>query len=115
MTGQKLPKSFSELAPFVAQGWALATERERVAKRCSSTMEELTEFYDAVLPKVDEIMTYLDALPQNDLPEDAQRLLDLTFSLAEASMSVERYQQPGVVDGFDPERFLPFSPFGQVP
>lgn len=39
MTERLLPDQFQDLAPFLA--WALATERERSARRQSSTMAEI--------------------------------------------------------------------------
>ena len=41
------------------------------------------------------------------MPADAQRLLHLTFSLAEVSTAVELFKQPSVVDGYDARRFVP--------
>ena len=46
-----LPPGFSDLEPFVAD-WCLDSEPERYAKRLSSTMEEIQQFYDAIMPRV---------------------------------------------------------------
>ena len=109
-----LPAPFSKLEPFVNQ-WALGTERERNNTRVTSTMEEIQEFYDAMLPQIHEALKYLDSLPLGNMPEDAQKLFNLTLSLAEVSTAVERFGEPTVPNGFDTERFTPFSPYGPIP
>ena len=60
-TAAALPNDFADLAAF--SGWALPSERERYAKRIASTMDELQTFYDALLPRLDAAMTYLDQFP----------------------------------------------------
>ena len=91
-----LPREFAELEPFA--DWALATERERYAKRLSSTMDELQAFYDAALPRLEDAATYLEQLPLDNLPEDATRLLQLCYSLINVSFPVEAWNQPRVPD-----------------
>ncbi len=91
-----LPPEFAELEPFAT--WSLATESERYAKRLSSTMDELQQFYDAAFPRLDEAMAYLDKFELSALPEDAQHLLWLCYSLVNASFPVEVWRQPRVPD-----------------
>lgn len=106
-SGGSLPDQFKYLEWLVTGGWALVTERERNAKRLSSSMAEIQALYAAVLPKMDDIMSYLNQFDLASMPDDARLLFNLTLSLAEVSPAVEFYGQPGVVDGFPPERFLP--------
>ena len=91
-----LPPEFAELEPFA--GWSLETERERYAKRLSSTMDEVQQFYNAAFPRLDEAMVYLDKFELSALPEDARRLLWLCYSLVNASFPVEVWRQPRVPD-----------------
>jgi hypothetical protein len=70
-------------------------------------MAEIQTLYDALLPRMDEIIGYLNQQPLNDMPADAKRLFHLSLSLAEIAPAVEFYKQPEVVDGFPPERFVP--------
>jgi hypothetical protein len=90
------PPAFAELEPFA--DWSLATEGERYAKRLASTMDELQAFYDAAFPRLEEMAAHLDALPLEELPEDATRLLWLCYSLVNASFPVEVWRQPRVPD-----------------
>ena len=111
MVNLSLPSAFKDLERIVARGWALPTERERNTKRHASTMEELQEVYDAILPRIDDMIDHLNGFPLDDMPEDAKRLLHLTFALAEINLAVERYHQVTVPNGIATDRFLPLQPF----
>ena len=105
MTKRQLPVAFAELEPFVS--WSLATERERTAKRHTGDMATIRAFYDAMLPRLGEILQYLDDFPPEEVPDEVQRLFLLTLSLAEIAPAVENFGQPSVVDGYDYSRFIP--------
>jgi hypothetical protein len=100
-----LPAPFHSLEPFSA--WVLAKESERIHKRLSSSMEELQAFYNAILPQMETIVTYLNQFSLERMPEDVQRLFFLILSFVEVTSAIELYGQPGVINGFDPARFLP--------
>ncbi|MDA0821811.1 MAG: hypothetical protein O3C28_05230 [Proteobacteria bacterium] len=105
MSDATLPASFSDLQPWTS--WALATERERSDKRQASSMEEILVFYNALLPRAEAALEYLEQYPLERMPADANMLLLLTLSLAEVAPAVELFGQPGVVDGYDVRRFQP--------
>ena len=90
------PPEFADLEPYA--DWSLRTERERYAKRLSSTMAELQAFYDAAFARLPDATAYLDVLDFAALPEDATKLLWLTYSLVNASFPVEVWRQPRVPD-----------------
>jgi hypothetical protein len=92
-----LPPEFADLEPFAAT-WALPTERERYSTRLASTTEEMQVFYDAVTPRAEAAMTYLETLPYDALPDDATNLLYLLYSMIQASFPVEIWRQPRVPD-----------------
>jgi hypothetical protein len=100
VTDALLPEAFADLEPFAAT-WCLATESERFARRLASSMHEMQEFYDAFFPRVNEAVDYCDKFPLDDLPDDAQRLLELVHSLLMVSMAVEIWRQPRPVDSAD--------------
>jgi hypothetical protein len=95
-TSGALPAMFADLEPYA--GWALEFERERYAKRLSSTMDELQAFYDAAFPRLEDAMSYLDQFDLDELPDDARRLLWLCYSLVNASFPVEAWRQARVPD-----------------
>jgi hypothetical protein len=113
MAKPSLPNEFNDLEPFA--GWALPTERERNHKRINSQMSEIQALYDTMVPRMGAIMEYLNKLPIDGMPEDAQRLFDMTLSLAEVAPAVEFYQQPRVIDGFPAERFIPIDVSDMTP
>jgi hypothetical protein len=97
MGNAMLPAEFSDLERFVAD-WCLDSEPERYAKRLSSTMDEIQEFYDALMPRAEDAIRYLEKFPLDELPEDAWRLLKLLYSLILMSFAVEIWRQPRIPD-----------------
>ena len=92
-----LPGEFSELEPF-APTWCLPTEGERYAKRLASSMDEMQAFYDAFFPRAEEAIVCCEKFPLDEMPEDAERLLQLLYSLVMVSFPVEAWRQPNVPD-----------------
>ncbi|MEU4837138.1 hypothetical protein [Nocardia testacea] len=92
-----LPEEFADLEPFAAQ-WCLPTEGARYAKRLASTMAEMQEFYNAVTPRAEAALTYLDHIGLDDMPDDALNLLHLMYSMIMVSFPVEVWKQPWIPD-----------------
>lgn len=88
-----LPAAFADLEPFVPV-WAKPTVNERLAARGTSSMEEITAFYDAMIVRADEVLAYLDGFDLYDMPEDAAILMQLLLALVQASVAVEIQRQP---------------------
>jgi hypothetical protein len=97
MSDALLPPEFAELEPF-APTWCLPTERERFAQRMATPMADQQAFYDAFFPRAEEAIAYCDRFPLDDLPEDAERLLQLIYSLIMVSFPVEAWRQPHIPD-----------------
>ena len=93
---KELPEQFADLAPFT--DWIFDTWRPRYEKRLASTMEEMQAFYDAILPRMADIIEYANSFDINDLPDDVRNLLLLTFAFCEASFPIEAWRQPRVPD-----------------
>ena len=101
-----LPEGFEDLAPHA--DWALEPERARTAKKVESSMEELRAFYDAMMPRLDEIIAYLDTVPDgDDRPEPAQRLYLISLSLVEIANLVEIYKRREIIEACAPLHFNP--------
>ncbi|MDB5725867.1 MAG: hypothetical protein JWQ16_2621 [Novosphingobium sp.] len=107
LTGDALPKDFADLEPLVAD-WVLEDASARMAKRLSSTMDDIKAFYHAMLPRGEAALAYLSEFQLGAVPVEAERLLKLMLMLAEAAPAVEWYNDPRVYDGFsiDRTRFL---------
>ncbi len=99
-----LPPQFSELEAFA--DWALPTETARRQKRLNSSMDEIESFYRAVLPRLEEVLEYLNDFPLVNLKGPEKRLMDLTLSLAEVSAAMELYGRPDHPFGIELTRFV---------
>ena len=95
--GNALPQAFSELEPYVAD-WALATRAERYAARLDRPFDELVAFYDAIAPRAEEAIAYLDVLDINALSDEATRLLHLLYSMILVSYAVNIFKQNRIPD-----------------
>lgn len=105
MSVRLLPAEFADLEPYL--DWALATERERTAKRLASSMDDIKAFYETMSPRLEAVVAYINGFPLDALPPEAELLLHLSLSLMEVANAVEMFHAPGVVNGFDVARFTP--------
>ena len=97
MSDALLPAEFSQLERYAAT-WCLATEPERWARRQRSSMDEMQAFYDAFFPRAEQAIAYCERFPLDDMPANAERLLQLLHSLLMVSYPVEVWKQPEVVN-----------------
>ena len=97
MTTAVLPEEFGQLERYVAD-WAKPTRQERYDMRLSKTIDELGEFYDAITPRAEQAIEYLNGFDLNELPEAETRLLHLMYSLVMVSYPVNVFKQPRIPD-----------------
>jgi len=107
---KSLPPMFAELEPFL--DWVLPSESERRRYRESLEMDEITEFYDAMLKRAPEILDHFRAAETEaggpDLVDASTRtLFTLMLSFSEASLSVEMHRSPTVPDGMPGDIWKP--------
>jgi hypothetical protein len=95
-----LPAGFEALEPFVAD-WALEGSLARMAKRRSSSMEDIRAFYAAAIADSERALAHLREFKLGEVPPAEERLLKLMLSLAEVGPAVEWFDSPHVYDGFD--------------
>ncbi|HKT16269.1 MAG TPA: hypothetical protein VJR87_12790 [Allosphingosinicella sp.] len=84
----QLPAQFAELEPFVAF-WAAETTSARHERRTSSSGAERQAFYDAVAPRLDEIVIYLNKQPLADIAGADLVLLRLALAAVQVSLAVD--------------------------
>jgi hypothetical protein len=101
---QSLPSQFTDLEIFTGE-WAHEDEMDRCETRISSSMHKIVAFYQAIMPRMEAILEYLNGIELDAMSEDTARLLWLTFSLAEITPSIFYFDQPDMVDGCDFRRF----------
>ena len=104
MNEASLPKGFEELEPWVGT-WVLENTQARSDRRQTSSFDELSAFYDALLPQAERALVHLSGFQLGALPGEEARLLKLLLALAEITPAIEWYRQPSVVDGLAAERF----------
>jgi hypothetical protein len=92
-----LPELFSDLEPFAAD-WALPTRAQRYDARLSKPFAELVTFYDAIAPRAEEAIAYLNGLDIDDLPDDAATLLHMLYSMILVSYAVNVFKQNRIPD-----------------
>ena len=68
-------------------------------------MPEIQAFYDALLPRFEAAVGYLNQFPLDEMPDDAQRLFHLLMAWVDATSAVERYRNPSVTTGVEASRF----------
>lgn len=88
-----LPKGFADLEPFLAY-WAVPTSQERRERRETASMEEIEEFYQAILPHAPVAIEYLQAFPLDAMPEEETRLMQLLLALTHVAMATELHGEP---------------------
>lgn len=101
-----LPEQFAVLEPLVGT-WAFATELQRSQQRWIAKQEEYREFYEAMLPLLDEVLDYLDQYQSGAMPESVLPLYHLALAFAEAAPHNELYECSNTVpNSFDAHRFV---------
>ena len=98
-----LPSGFEVLEPFVSD-WVLPDAVTRMARRQSSSIEDLRHFYDTMLPMGEAALAHLRQYKLEELRPESERLLKLMLALAEVAPAVEWYNDPQVYDGFPVSR-----------
>ena len=106
MSKIQLPDQFRDLEAL-ASTWSLSTEAERHAKRLTSSIAELRAVYDALMPRIHDVLAYLSEFQLENLTPEGRNLFYLTCSLAEIGPAVELFGQPEVPAGYDSRRFIP--------
>lgn len=100
-----LPSEFGDFEKFCPR-WVLRTEKERYIERIRAPYADLVELYDEMIPRLSEIIEYLNRFPLDKMPESEANLMYLTFSLMEAAHAVELWKQSDVPEAFEPERLV---------
>lgn len=105
-SNKKLPEQFKDLEGYVDK-WCFATQMKRTNERQESNMDEIKEFYNALEPRMQEILDYLDTFSLENLKGNEKTLLELTYAIAEIAPAVEMFGQKYVTSTFDARDFLP--------
>lgn len=95
-----VPEAFGDLEGYLEK-WAKPTFHERYKQRVASSQEEIKTFYEAMLPRMDELTGYLNRFAPGQLPPSLQPLFFLACSFMDIAAAVEIYEQPDVPLGLE--------------
>jgi hypothetical protein len=105
-----LPAQFAALEPFV-EVWALKTEQARHENLVAHSIADLRRFYDAMLPRMDEITLYLNRYPLDAMPDEATTLFNMAMTFMESAHPIDlRWRTTDIEDKFPSERFTFLPP-----
>lgn len=83
-----LPKGFEDLEPYLE--WALPHQLQRAKKRMSSTMAECRVFYDALTPRMEELISYMEGFPRSaELDAAHNRLFMLGLAYMDVAIPID--------------------------
>lgn len=94
---KNLPDGFADLQPF-AERWVLPDQRVRYLARLDASMDDMQEFYDVAMARIDDVLAYLEQYQVDDLSDEGVNLLWLYSSLCNVSFPVEVWRQQRVPD-----------------
>lgn len=95
----------TDIDPFLP-AWGLPTSHERLVKRANSTMDEIQAFYDAMMPRLEEIIEYLNQFPIAEIPEADQPLANAALAMCHVDNAVNKWKSPTLESGIDFRRLL---------
>ncbi len=98
-----LAAEFGDLESYL--GWALEGDDVRTRRRLEASVDEVTGFYQAMLPRFPAAMTYLGTVDPRALSEADRALLCLTVAFVEVADTVEYYAPAGSSGPADLLRF----------
>lgn len=103
MTDAVLPDAFADLAAFSA--FILPVERDRHRKRVTSDLATARRFYDAVFPRMEAILTYLNRRRWEDLAPADRNLFVLACAFMEVTHPIELgWKTTDIEDAFPYQR-----------
>ena len=101
---QRDTPDFADLEPFV-RAWGLPTTHDRTVKRLNSSFAELESFHVAMIPRLDEIIKFLNQFPLDAIPERHQALACTALAMCEVDDAVSQWRAPTSPAAVRPLRF----------
>lgn len=86
---------FADLKPFV-DAWGLDTAAKRLEKRTGSTLEDIEAFYRAIVPRLEEIVEFLNTFPVEQIPAEHLPLSHAALAALEIDDPVNLWRRPNL-------------------
>lgn len=96
-----LMPDFSDLDVFVSQ-WGDPRAQERLRKRMGASMEELKSFHAAMVPRLEEIIDFLNQFPVDAIPDEYRPLAHAALAVCEVDDAVNLWGSPVLELASDP-------------
>lgn len=95
---------FGDLQPYI-EAWGQPTLEQRIRRRAGSSFEELQAFYTAVIPRLDEIIEFLNQFPADAIPSAHKPLAYMALSVVQVDSAVNKFKAPLLDRAVDPRTF----------
>ena len=82
---------FSDLSGFIGT-WGLETAPERLNNRSTANLSEMQAFYDAVTPRLEEIIEFLNQFPVNEIPEEFRPIANMALAVCEVDDAINLWK-----------------------
>lgn len=92
---------FTGLQPFIDH-WGLESAHERIRNRSEANLSELQEFYDAIIPRLDEIIEFLNQFPVNEIPDQYKPLAYTALAICEVDDPIHMWKSVNLKYCSDP-------------
>jgi hypothetical protein len=74
--------------------WGLETPHQRLQKRSSSSLPELRAFYDRIVPRLEDILNFLNQFPLHGIPEEYKKLGYTALATLEVDDAINLWKRP---------------------
>ena len=92
---------FSELGKYLDE-WGLDSAHERLRKRSEATLEESNEFYEAIVPRLEEIIVFLNQFPVDKIPNEYKSLANMALAICEVDDAINLWKSSNLELSSDP-------------
>src|SRR5687767_8148826 len=100
-----LPPEFKDLTALTEK-WSLKHEKERHLALLGTSIDELRQFYEAMIGRLPAIVEYLNGYALDQMPPDAENLFDLAMTFVETAHPIELgWRKTDITDAVSTERF----------
>lgn len=86
---------FTDLEAVVA-AWGLDTAAKRLQKRAGSTFEEIEAFHAVIVPRLGEVIEFLNAFPVDGIPAEHRPLSYAALAALEVDDPVSLWRRPNL-------------------
>ena len=95
---------FSDLDQYLTT-WGLRTIEERITRRAASSLAEMQQFHDTMVPRLEEITDFLNRFSVDEIPEQYQPLQYAVLALLQVDRPVNQWKKALLEDARDPRSF----------